>query len=124
MAHCLPPPYSTLTQPCHHYPPPPARPGPPPPGPPAETVQVYEIAFCFPYSYSRVQTYLSNVCSRKAAYVKRERLANTVQKRRLDLLTISSPENLARIRDGTVSHMPIEAWHAPARIPPPRAAWG
>ncbi|XP_001639517.2 cytosolic carboxypeptidase 6 [Nematostella vectensis] len=55
---------------------------------------VYQFAYCFPYTYSRLQGYLDDIERRSLSYFKREMLCLTVQQRRLDLLTITSPDNM------------------------------
>ncbi|XP_064003623.1 BEN domain-containing protein 5 isoform X4 [Pogoniulus pusillus] len=59
---------------------------------------IYQFAYCYPYTYTRLQHYLDNLQRRNMNYFRRELLGLSVQKRRLDLLTITSPENL---RPGT-----------------------
>ncbi|XP_064927499.1 cytosolic carboxypeptidase 6 isoform X4 [Columba livia] len=54
----------------------------------------YQFAYCYPYTYTRLQHYLDSLQRRSMGYFCRELLALSVQKRRLDLLTITSPENL------------------------------
>lgn len=67
-----------------------------------------EFAYSIPYTYTRLQEFLNQIDSKKLDYYWRSPLCNTVvstsllvskdlmfqQKRRIDLLTISSPENL------------------------------
>ena len=53
----------------------------------------------FPYTYTDLQNFLSRIMAQRLPWLQRERLANTLEKRRLDLLTISSPENLAEGAD-------------------------
>ncbi|XP_077865112.1 cytosolic carboxypeptidase 6-like [Saccoglossus kowalevskii] len=55
---------------------------------------VYQFSYCFPYSYTRQQTYLDTLEKRDTDYFTRELLCLSVQQRRLDLLTITSPDNL------------------------------
>ncbi|XP_039623188.1 cytosolic carboxypeptidase 6 isoform X1 [Polypterus senegalus] len=55
---------------------------------------VYQFAYCYPYTYSRLQHYLDSLEKRKLDYVQRELLGLSVQQRRLDLLTITSPGSL------------------------------
>lgn len=62
-----------------------------------EPDDVYEFAYCYPYSYSQLQEYLSQICQQHKNVIHRERFASSLQKRRLDILSISSPENLASI---------------------------
>ncbi|XP_072401658.1 cytosolic carboxypeptidase 6-like [Diabrotica undecimpunctata] len=54
---------------------------------------VFQFCLAPPYSYTKLQTFL-NILEKKAAYLtenfKRELLENTVQKRRVDLVTIGS----------------------------------
>jgi hypothetical protein len=59
---------------------------------------VYEFAYSYPYSYTRLQRYLDRIEARKLDYFKRELLCFSVQQRRLDLITISSPRNLERLQ--------------------------
>ncbi|CAH8612819.1 unnamed protein product [Heterobilharzia americana] len=54
---------------------------------------VYQFAYCYPYTYSRLQTYLGTIESKNYSHFKRELLGLTVQQRRLDLLTITHPNN-------------------------------
>ncbi|XP_072040109.1 cytosolic carboxypeptidase 6-like [Amphiura filiformis] len=54
----------------------------------------YQFAYCFPYSYTRLQTYLEAVEKRDLDFYQRELMCLSVQQRRLDLLTITNPENL------------------------------
>ncbi|KAG7332518.1 hypothetical protein KOW79_004352 [Hemibagrus wyckioides] len=56
---------------------------------------VYQFAYCYPYTYSRLQHYLSSLEQRNLDYLKREQLGLSVQQRKLDLLTITNPESLA-----------------------------
>ncbi|XP_021922718.1 cytosolic carboxypeptidase 6 isoform X2 [Zootermopsis nevadensis] len=55
---------------------------------------VYQFAFNYPYSYSRCQAHLQLLERRQVPYIKRELLTNTVQQRRLDVLTITNPSNM------------------------------
>ncbi|CAH1774105.1 unnamed protein product, partial [Owenia fusiformis] len=55
---------------------------------------VYQFAYCYPYSYTRLQNYLDNLEKRNLDFVNRELLCLSVQQRRLDMLTITNPENL------------------------------
>ncbi|XP_064003635.1 BEN domain-containing protein 5 isoform X15 [Pogoniulus pusillus] len=54
---------------------------------------IYQFAYCYPYTYTRLQHYLDNLQRRNMNYFRRELLGLSVQKRRLDLLTITSPED-------------------------------
>ncbi|XP_026709160.1 cytosolic carboxypeptidase 6-like isoform X10 [Athene cunicularia] len=51
----------------------------------------YQFAYCYPYTYTRLQHYLDNLQRRNMDYFCRELLGLSVQKRQLDLLTITSP---------------------------------
>ncbi|XP_061200831.1 BEN domain-containing protein 5 isoform X3 [Neopsephotus bourkii] len=53
----------------------------------------YQFAYCYPYTYTRLQHYLDNLQRRNMDYFRRESLGLSVQKRQLDLLTITSPED-------------------------------
>uniref|UniRef100_A0A4W5PA53 AGBL carboxypeptidase 4 n=1 Tax=Hucho hucho TaxID=62062 RepID=A0A4W5PA53_9TELE len=52
---------------------------------------VYQFAYCYPYTYTRLQHYLDSLERRNLDYLQREQLGLSVQQRRLDLLTITSP---------------------------------
>ncbi|KAM5148251.1 BEN domain-containing protein 5-like isoform 1-T1 [Mantella aurantiaca] len=54
---------------------------------------VYQFAYCYPYTYTRLQHYLENLDKQRLNYIHRELLGLSVQQRRLDLLTITNPEN-------------------------------
>lgn len=56
--------------------------------------EVYYFAYCFPYTYSYLQRFLHSLDERQLPCYRRECLGRTVQQRKLDLITISSPENL------------------------------
>lgn len=56
--------------------------------------EVYQFAYSFPYTYSRLQSYLDKLEHKNLQHVKREVLALTVQQRRLDMITITCPENM------------------------------
>ncbi|TNM87867.1 hypothetical protein fugu_006088 [Takifugu bimaculatus] len=51
---------------------------------------VYQFAYCYPYTYSRLQHYLASLERRNLPYLQRELLGLSVQQRRLDLLTITN----------------------------------
>lgn len=55
---------------------------------------VYQFAYCFPYTYSRLQNFLDELDKRNLECYKRELLCLTVQQRRVELLTITSTENM------------------------------
>ncbi|XP_059583800.1 cytosolic carboxypeptidase 6 isoform X2 [Alligator mississippiensis] len=55
---------------------------------------IYQFAYCYPYTYTRLQHYLDNLQRRNMDYFCRELLGLSVQQRRLDLLTITNPVNL------------------------------
>jgi hypothetical protein len=57
------------------------------------------FAYCFPYSYSKLQRFLKTVETdpKHKGLLERELLADSTDKRRVDLLTITSPTNFARI---------------------------
>ncbi|XP_070465804.1 cytosolic carboxypeptidase 6 isoform X4 [Equus przewalskii] len=55
---------------------------------------IYQFAYCYPYTYTRFQHYLDSLQKRNMDYFFREQLGQSVQQRQLDLLTITSPENL------------------------------
>ncbi|XP_026857100.1 cytosolic carboxypeptidase 6 isoform X2 [Electrophorus electricus] len=63
---------------------------------------VYQFAYCYPYTYSRLQHHLASLEHRNLEYLKREQLGLSVQQRRLDLLTITSPANLNPEREKRV----------------------
>ncbi|XP_011238955.1 cytosolic carboxypeptidase 6 isoform X2 [Mus musculus] len=55
---------------------------------------IYQFAYCYPYTYTRFQHYLDSLQKKNMDYFFREQLGQSVQQRQLDLLTITSPENL------------------------------
>uniref|UniRef100_A0A1I8F176 Peptidase_M14 domain-containing protein n=1 Tax=Macrostomum lignano TaxID=282301 RepID=A0A1I8F176_9PLAT len=55
---------------------------------------VYQFAYCYPYTYTRLQAYLDSLERKGLDYVQRDLLGLSVQQRRLDLLTVSHPDNL------------------------------
>lgn len=57
---------------------------------------IYQFAFSFPYSYSKCQMHLKLIEQRRFPFLKRELLAYSIQKRRVDVLTITSPSNLEK----------------------------
>ncbi len=57
--------------------------------------ETYYFAYCFPYTYSYLQRFLHSLDARNLPHYRRTALGRTVQERRLDLVTISSPANLA-----------------------------
>ncbi|XP_066500835.1 cytosolic carboxypeptidase 6-like isoform X6 [Hoplias malabaricus] len=63
---------------------------------------VYQFAYCYPYTYSRLQHYLTSLEQRNLEYLKREQLGLSVQQRRLDLLTITNPAHLNPEREKRV----------------------
>nr|XP_055111093.1 cytosolic carboxypeptidase 6 isoform X7 [Symphalangus syndactylus] len=64
---------------------------------------IYQFAYCYPYTYTRFQHYLDSLQKRNMDYFFREQLGQSVQQRKLDLLTITSPG----IIDFLVSQHPI-----------------
>ncbi|XP_072580137.1 uncharacterized protein [Vulpes vulpes] len=52
---------------------------------------IYQFAYCYPYTYTRFQHYLDGLQKRNMDYFFREQLGQSVQQRQLDLLTITSP---------------------------------
>ncbi|XP_077572657.1 cytosolic carboxypeptidase 6 [Stigmatopora nigra] len=54
---------------------------------------VYQFAYCYPYTYSRLQHYLASLERRNLPYLRREQLGLSVQQRQLDLLTITNREH-------------------------------
>lgn len=57
---------------------------------------VYQFALTYPYSYSRYLAHLDNLCTR-LTYTRRETIATSIQKRKIELVTISS--NLDDVQD-------------------------
>ncbi|XP_043281391.1 cytosolic carboxypeptidase 6 isoform X2 [Venturia canescens] len=52
---------------------------------------VYQFALTYPYSYTRYLGHLDNLCA-KCSSVKRETLASSIQKRKVELVTITGSE--------------------------------
>ena len=79
--------------------------------------ETYYFAYCFPYTYSYLQRFLFALESKALPYMQRETLCRSLQERKLDLLTISSPANLrldAQARgDEPLTPLPADANGAP-----------
>ncbi|KAK9693031.1 Zinc carboxypeptidase [Popillia japonica] len=59
--------------------------------------EIFQFALAPPYSYSRLQSFLLSLDSKgrhSKCFLKREIIGSTVQKRKLDLITIGAPENM------------------------------
>jgi len=56
--------------------------------------ETYYFAYSYPYTYSYLQRYLHSLDMKQLPFYRRECLCRTVQDRRLDLITISSPSNI------------------------------
>ncbi|XP_071846417.1 cytosolic carboxypeptidase 6-like isoform X2 [Apostichopus japonicus] len=54
----------------------------------------YQFCYCHPYTYTRLQNYLDGIVKRKLSFIKRELLCLSVQQKRLDMLTITNPDNI------------------------------
>ena len=54
----------------------------------------YYFAYCYPYTYTYLQKFLAHLEAQQFTFFKREVLCRTVQHRKLDLLTITSPQPL------------------------------
>jgi hypothetical protein len=57
---------------------------------------VYFFAYSFPYTYTDLQRYLYGLEQKVLPYFQRELLCRTIQHRRMDLLTITSPNTKKR----------------------------
>uniref|UniRef100_A0A8C3CLB7 BEN domain-containing protein 5 n=1 Tax=Cairina moschata TaxID=8855 RepID=A0A8C3CLB7_CAIMO len=69
----------------------------------------YQFAYCYPYTYTRLQHYLDNLQRRNMDYFCRELLGLSVQRRQLDLLTITSPGpaiELEKVKPETIEPEP------------------
>lgn len=57
------------------------------------------FAYCFPYTYSKLQNFLDKVTGdpKNGLILQRELVAMSAQRRRIELLTISSPQNLQKM---------------------------
>ncbi|XP_008291409.1 cytosolic carboxypeptidase 6 [Stegastes partitus] len=60
---------------------------------------VYQFAYCYPYTYSRLQHYLASLERRNLPYLQRDQLGLSVQQRRLDLLTITNSDHQSPERE-------------------------
>lgn len=60
----------------------------------ADDSETYHFSYSFPYTYTRLQTYLDRLERKCLPYFKRELLTLTVQQRRLDMITVTSPQNM------------------------------
>jgi len=68
----------------------------------ADDDEKYSFAYSFPYTYSRLQSYLDRVQRRNLDFFKRDLLTTTVQQRRLELLTITAPKNFDQSKQRVV----------------------
>uniref|UniRef100_A0A803VVB1 AGBL carboxypeptidase 4 n=1 Tax=Ficedula albicollis TaxID=59894 RepID=A0A803VVB1_FICAL len=73
----------------------------------------YQFAYCYPYTYTRLQHYLDNLQRRNMDYFCRELLGLSVQKRRLDLLTITSPGDQFQDETNTLSMLVLPSKNCP-----------
>ncbi|XP_061594196.1 cytosolic carboxypeptidase 6 [Cololabis saira] len=60
---------------------------------------IYQFAYCYPYTYSRLQHYLATLERKNLPYLQREQLGLSVQQRRLDLLTITNSDYVCPERE-------------------------
>lgn len=58
----------------------------------------YFFSYSYPYTYTDLQRFLHNLEAMELPYMRRELLGRTIQHRRLDLVVISSKENLQRFQ--------------------------
>ncbi|XP_022283647.1 cytosolic carboxypeptidase 6 isoform X5 [Canis lupus familiaris] len=63
---------------------------------------IYQFAYCYPYTYTRFQHYLDGLQKRNMDYFFREQLGQSVQQRQLDLLTITSPEDKSDLENSVM----------------------
>ncbi|XP_024085692.1 cytosolic carboxypeptidase 6 [Cimex lectularius] len=56
---------------------------------------VYQFAFCYPYSYTKHQAHMDLLEKRNYPFFKRELLGQSIQKRRVELVTITHPKNMS-----------------------------
>ncbi|XP_035881948.1 cytosolic carboxypeptidase 6 isoform X2 [Phyllostomus discolor] len=63
---------------------------------------IYQFAYCYPYTYTRFQHYLDSLQKRNMDYFFREKLGQSVQQRQLDLLTITSPEDKSDLENSVM----------------------
>jgi murein tripeptide amidase MpaA len=75
---------------------------------------VYFFAYSFPYTYTDLQKYLYGLDQLNLPYYKRELLCRTVQHRRLDILTITSP-NSKRKKKHVVMSARVHPGETPAQ---------
>lgn len=59
---------------------------------------VYQFVLTYPYSYTRYLTHLDNLCTKcaNASVVKRETLASSIQKRKVELISIATASDNQR----------------------------
>lgn len=81
--------------------------------------ETYYFAYCWPYTYSYLQRFLFALEGKGLPFFQRECLCRSIQERRLDMLTVSSPANLridAALRAGEpLPALPPDGSGAPAR---------
>ncbi|GAB1607612.1 cytosolic carboxypeptidase 6-like, partial [Argonauta hians] len=57
--------------------------------------EVYQFSYCFPYTYTNLQSYLNSMEKLHPDIFSRQLLCLSVQNRRLDVVTITNAENLS-----------------------------
>nr|XP_033771410.1 BEN domain-containing protein 5 isoform X3 [Geotrypetes seraphini] len=68
---------------------------------------IYQFAYCYPYTYTRLQHYLDNLEKKNMEFVGRELLGLSVQQRRLDLMTITNPQDTGEFKDDEEEEMEL-----------------
>ena len=54
---------------------------------------VYQFAYCYPYTYNKLQKFLGDIERLDLNYVDRRQICLSVQQKQIDLLTITAPKN-------------------------------
>eukprot|EP00041_Stephanoeca_diplocostata_P016834 m.333544 g.333544 ORF g.333544 m.333544 type:complete len:455 (-) comp20504_c0_seq32:749-2113(-) len=79
---------------------------------------IYEFAYCFPYTFTQLQEFLGALTAKRLPFVTRERLTNSLEKRRVDLLTIGDACRLRPLSKRAQDSADVQLAFISARVHP------